>query len=69
MDVLYLLLPLSLVLVVLIGVAFWWAVTTGQFEHSDEAARSILRDDDATAADTQSSVVLQCNSGAGSIKN
>ena len=48
METLYLLLPLSLVFVLVIGVAFWWAVSSGQFEDSDEAARSILLDDDST---------------------
>ncbi len=49
METLYLLLPLSLVFVLVIGWAFWWAVTSGQFEGSDEAATSILEDDDATS--------------------
>lgn len=48
METLYLLLPLSLVFVLVIGLAFWWAVSSGQFEDSDEAARSILLDDDST---------------------
>ncbi|MCB5363292.1 cbb3-type cytochrome oxidase assembly protein CcoS [Pusillimonas sp. CC-YST705] len=50
METLYLLLPLSLLFVLAIGVAFWWAVSSGQFENSDEAARSILLDDDSTVA-------------------
>jgi len=50
METLYLLLPLSLVFVAVIGWAFWWAVSCGQFEQSEEAAGSILRDDDSTAA-------------------
>lgn len=49
METLYLLLPLSLIFVLVIGLAFWWAVSSGQFEGSDEAARSILLDDDSTA--------------------
>lgn len=49
MGALYLLLPISLVLVVVIGIAFWWAIFSGQFDDADEAARSILEDDDATA--------------------
>jgi cbb3-type cytochrome oxidase maturation protein len=32
MDVLYLLVPLSVVLVLLIGAVFWWAVRSGQFD-------------------------------------
>ncbi|MAL01919.1 MAG: cbb3-type cytochrome oxidase assembly protein CcoS [Alcaligenaceae bacterium] len=46
MGALYLLLPISLILVVLIGAAFWWAIFSGQFEDTDEAARSILEDND-----------------------
>jgi len=52
METLYLLLPLSLVFVAVIGWAFWWAVSCGQFEQSEEAAGSILRDDDSTAANS-----------------
>lgn len=50
METLYFLLPLSLVFVLVIGWAFWWAVTSGQFEDSDDAAQSILRDNDSTTA-------------------
>ena len=49
MGALYLLLPISLILVVVIGVAFWWAIFAGQFDDTDAAARSILDDDDSTA--------------------
>ncbi|CAM5345619.1 cbb3-type cytochrome oxidase assembly protein CcoS [Eoetvoesiella caeni] len=47
MEILYLLLPVSLVFVIGIGVAFWWAIFAGQFDDADAAARSILEDDDA----------------------
>jgi len=46
MDVLYLLIPLSVVLVFLIGAAFWWALRGGQFDDLDAPAHSILMDDD-----------------------
>jgi len=46
MDILYLLIPLSLVLVFLIGVAFWWAVEGGQFDDLEGPAYRILQDDD-----------------------
>ena len=49
MGALYLLLPISLILVVVIGVAFWWAIFAGQFDDTDAAARSSLEDDDSTA--------------------
>ena len=48
MDILYLLIPLSLVLAFLIGAVFWWAVDSGQFEDLDGPAHRILQDDDQT---------------------
>ena len=47
MDVLYLLVPLSVVLVFLIGAVFWWALRSGQFEDMEGPAHRILMDDDA----------------------
>jgi cbb3-type cytochrome oxidase maturation protein len=46
MEILYLLLPLSLLVVAGIAAALWWAVFSGQYDDPDEAARSILEDDD-----------------------
>ncbi len=46
MDILYLLIPLSLVFVVLIAVVFLWAVKSGQFEDMEGPAHRILMDDD-----------------------
>lgn len=46
MDILYLLIPLSLVLAVVIMVAFWWAIHSGQFEDLEGPATRILMDDD-----------------------
>jgi len=46
MDVLYLLIPLSIVLVFVIGVAFWWSVRSGQFDDLEGPAFRILQDDD-----------------------
>lgn len=43
---LFLLLPISLLLVIAIGAAFWWAIFAGQFDDTNEAAQSILLDDD-----------------------
>lgn len=48
MPSLFLLLPISLVLVLAIGAAFWWAIFAGQFEDTQEAANSILLDDDTS---------------------
>jgi cbb3-type cytochrome oxidase maturation protein len=46
MDILYLLIPLSLVLVFVIGAIFWWALRSGQFEDMEGPAHRILMDDD-----------------------
>ena len=50
MDILFLLIPLSVMLAVLIGVAFWRAVDTGQFDDLDAPAVRILADDDSAVA-------------------
>ena len=44
MDVLYLLIPLSVVLVLCILAGLWWAVHRGQFDSLDQEAERILRD-------------------------
>jgi cbb3-type cytochrome oxidase maturation protein len=46
MDIVYLLVPLSLVLALLIGAAFWWAVGSGQFDDLEGPAHRVLDDDD-----------------------
>ena len=50
MDILFLLIPLSLALVFLIGAVFWWAVDSGQFDDLEGPAHRILQDDDRPAA-------------------
>lgn len=47
MDILYLLIPLSVVLVFLIAGVFWWSVSNGQFEDLEGPAYRILMDDDS----------------------
>ena len=46
MEILYLLIPLSVVLILTIGVVFWWALDSGQFEDLEGPAHRILMDDD-----------------------
>ena len=46
MDILFLLIPLSIVLAFFIGAFFWRAVDTGQFDDLDTPALRILADDD-----------------------
>jgi cbb3-type cytochrome oxidase maturation protein len=56
MDILYLLIPLSVVLVFVIGAVFWWAVGSGQFEDMEGPAHRVVADDDAppgTAGDKE----------------
>lgn len=45
-EILYLLLPLSLLFVMVIGGVLWWAIFSGQYDDPDKAGRSILEDDD-----------------------
>jgi len=47
MDALYLLIPLSVVLVLAIGGLLVWAAMSGQFEHLDDEGRRILEDEGA----------------------
>ena len=49
MGIVYVLIPLSLVLVGLACWAFFWAVGAGQFEELDSPAWEILADDAAPA--------------------
>lgn len=46
MEILYLLIPLSLVLVLAMGVAVWYAVDAGQFDDLDRPALDVVADDD-----------------------
>ncbi len=46
MDILYLLIPLSLVLVFVIAVFFWWSLRTNQYDDLDGPGYRILMDDD-----------------------
>lgn len=46
MEILYLLIPLSVVLAFVIGAAFWLAVDGGQFDDLDRPALEVVADDD-----------------------
>jgi cbb3-type cytochrome oxidase maturation protein len=50
MEILMLLIPMSVVLVLVIGGVFWWSVHSGQFDDLDGPAHRILADDDSGAA-------------------
>jgi cbb3-type cytochrome oxidase maturation protein len=49
METLYLLIPISVVLVFLIGIAFWWSLRNGQFDDLEGPAYRILMDDDRSS--------------------
>jgi len=46
METLYLLIPLSVVLVLAIGGLFWWALASGQFDDLEGPAHRILMDEE-----------------------
>jgi cbb3-type cytochrome oxidase maturation protein len=45
MDILFLLIPLSVALVLLILAGLWWAIYTGQFESMEQEGERILHND------------------------
>lgn len=45
MDILFLLVPLSVALVLLILGGLWWAIYRGQFEDVEAEGQRILKDD------------------------
>lgn len=59
MEILYLLVPLSVVLVFLVGAVFWYALASGQFDDLEGPAHSILMDDDAPAQPSEHARTLQ----------
>jgi len=46
METIYLLIPISVVLVFLIAIAFWWSLLNGKFDDMEVPAYAILTDDD-----------------------
>lgn len=56
MSMLYILVPLSLVLVAFAAWAFLWAVNAGQFDDLDSPAWDMLADDDQSSAASNSNV-------------
>ena len=45
MDILFLLIPMSVTLVLLILAGLWWAIHTGQFESIEQEGERILHND------------------------
>ena len=46
MESLYILIPVSVLLVFVIGIVFWWSLRSGQMEDLEGPAYRILMDDD-----------------------
>lgn len=46
MESIYLLIPISVILVFVIAVIFWWSVRSGQFDDLEGPGFRILMDDD-----------------------
>ena len=51
MEIMYLLVPLSVLLVFLVGGLFWWSLRSGQFDDLEGPAYRILMDNDEAAPD------------------
>ena len=51
MESLYLLIPLSVILVLLIGGILVWAVMSGQFEELEDEGKRVLDDDEDRPGD------------------
>ncbi len=64
MDVLYLLIPLSVVLVFVIGAVLWFAVRSGQFENLDRPDFQLLADDDSIVESSQVRANVEGSEGA-----
>jgi cbb3-type cytochrome oxidase maturation protein len=47
MDILFLLIPLSVVLVLVIGAVFWLALKGGQFDDLESPGLNVVLDDDS----------------------
>lgn len=50
MEVIYLLIPISLLLVIVIVAGFLWAARAGQFEDLERRGSDILHDDDGPSS-------------------
>ena len=46
MEIMFLLIPLSVILVFLIGIAFWWSLRSGQYDDLEGPGYRVLMDND-----------------------
>jgi cbb3-type cytochrome oxidase maturation protein len=51
MSILFVLIPLTLLLVIFAGWTFFWAVSAGQFDDLDSPAWEVLRDEKEVKSD------------------
>lgn len=65
MDILYLLVPLSLLFVFVIAAVFWWSLKSGQYDDLDGPGHRILMDDDRADVARECSTVDPDQSRAG----
>jgi cbb3-type cytochrome oxidase maturation protein len=49
MEIMYLLIPVSIILVFLIGVLFWWSLRSGQYDDLEGPGYRVLMDKDRPA--------------------
>ena len=63
MESMYLLVPLSVLLVFLIGIIFWWSVRSGQFDDLEGPGYRVLMDDDDLGNKTSDSAEQKPPSG------
>lgn len=52
MEILYLLIPISVILVFLIGAAFWWSLRSGQYDDLEGPGYRVLMDKDRPAEES-----------------
>ncbi len=55
MEILILLIPLSVVIALGIGIAFWWSAEDGQFDDLESPGQRILMDDDRAVEEQEKS--------------
>lgn len=52
MEIIYLLIPLSLIFVAIIGVVLFWAIKSGQYDDLEKEGHRILMEEDEDVEDS-----------------
>ena len=65
MDILFLLIPLSVVLVFVIGAVFWFALRGGQFDDLESPGLDVVLDDDKPQSDRPESEAAPASEDVG----